>query len=803
MTPLRRWATVALFSAAALTYEILLVRAFAIEHFHHFAYMAISVAMLGFGASGTSLALAGRLRPETAERLFTWTGPCAVIALVVCPALADLVELDATQLAWDPGQWPRLAVVYLLMAVPFGATALVILLGITLEHRRPGAVYGASFVGSGLGSGFAVVVLGLVLPDRALATPALLAAAGALICTRRRGASRLAGAAGWATAALSVAVLVRPVWTLDVSQYKGLPQVEAFPDARRVAEYASPLGWVVAVEAPAQRYAPGLSLRYEGAFPRQTGIFVDGELTSALVRPDAGEETSAFVDWIPTALPFAMGDRRRVLILGAGGGSEVFSAAAHGAESVVAVEIHPDVVRLAEKIETGRTVVHWIVGDARRYVVQTDQQFDLITLGSVGGFGAAAAGLHALGADFLHTVDAYVDYLHRLAPGGVLAITRWISVPPRETVRMVLTAADALRRVAPGTARDGLFVARSWATVTVMAKPAGFTAGEVDALNSWAQQREFDVDWHGGLEQPTSHFHLLEEPVLFAAATAGTSGRRTAARFAAEYPFDVRPVSDARPYPHHFLRPGAVGAFIQSNRGTWLPFAEWGFVALIATLAQSVVLAALLTLGPAVLATRRTRSAFSVSLAGYFGAIGLAYLAAEVAVIHQLSLWLGHPVYAVAAGLAVFLIGSGAGSAWSDRLEVQRGWFAPAAAGVLLLLFAAVLLQLGHLLQPMPFPIRAVAGIAVVGPLAFVMGLPFPMGLRLLARGETTRIAWAWATNGFASVVAAPLAALIALELGSPAVFVMAAMSYAGAMLIQRQASLGSPSAFVDGDRDR
>lgn len=248
-------------------------------------------------------------------------------------------------------------------------------------------------------------------------------------------------------------------------------------------------------------------------------------------------------------------------------------------------------------------------------------------------------------------------------------------------------------------------------------------------------------------------------------------------------------MSDARPYPHHFLRPSSIGTFLTSSRGTWLPFAEWGYIALVATLIQSIVLAASLTIVPVAVRARRVPSAFSLRLAGYFGAIGLAYLAAEIAAIQQLSLLLGHPIYAVAAVLTVFLICSGLGSLWSDRVAVHHGPALLAAAAFLLLIHAAVLLRLVHLFQSFPLPIRVLAGMIEMAPVAFLMGLPFPLGLRTLARDDTARTAWAWATNGFASVVAAPLAALIALEMGSPAVFLVAAIFYSVAAWIQHAAA--------------
>jgi len=166
-------------------------------------------------------------------------------------------------------------------------------------------------------------------------------------------------------------------------------------------------------------------------------------------------------------------------------------------------------------------------------------------------------------------------------------------------------------------------------------------------------------------------------------------------------------------------------------------------------------------------------------LIGYFVAIGFGYLAAEIAAIQQLSLLLGHPVYAVAAVLAAFLICSGAGSAWSDRLRTERLPWAAVTLTALLISCAAALLSFVHLLQPGQLGLRVAAGLFVLAPLAFLMGLPFPMGLRSIAPMGAEGVAWAWAANGFSSVVATPLAALIALEFGSGMLFLSAAAAYA------------------------
>jgi spermidine synthase len=783
---LDRKLAVAFLSAGTLAYEILLVRIFAIEHFHHFAYMAISVAMLGFGTSGTFLALAGRLESLTVERWFSWSTHATVISLVASPTLVHLVTLDATQLVWDSSQWLRLAAIYLLLALPFGVGATAILLGLTIERQHPGRIYGANFIGAGLGAALAVGMLAYVFPQRALSVPAVLAAMGAIAATSRS-APRHHASVAWILVALSVFVLITPLWRIEVSPYKGLPQVAAFPDAKRVREHTSPVGWLVATEADAFHFAPGLSLGFQGEFPKQTAIFVDGDLVGATIDQAADSNAARLLDWLPSALPYALGAPNHVLVVAAGGGTEVHSALAHGARLVTAVELHPDLVDLASSPladDPEQRKVQWVVADARSFVARTSEKFDLIVLPPAGGLGSSAAGVHSLNEDFLHTVDAYSGYLEHLTPHGILAITRWLTLPPRESVRVILTVAEALRGSAPGVVNDKLVVARSWGTATVLARPSGFDEGEVARLRDWAATRLFDLDWHPGMSAPRSRFHLLEDAPLYRAAVAATHGADSLASFTSAYPFDVSPVGDSRPYPHHFLRFESLPKFLTTDRGGLLPYAEWGPIALAATLLQSAALAGLFMLLPAVVTGAKRLGTHWWPTVGYFTAIGVAYLAAEIAAIQQTGLLLGHPIYGVAVVLASFLVCSGIGSIWSDRLSPSRIQPTAGLLVAMLVILGAELLSVVHLLQATSLAIRAAAAAVLLAPLAFLMGLLFPLGLRLFAHADSKRLAWAWAANGFASVVAAPLAALIALEIGSRALFFLGAAAYGVAMVL-------------------
>jgi hypothetical protein len=774
-------------SGGTLAYEVLLVRVFAIEQFHHFAYLAVGVAMLGFGASGTALAVLQARRPIRPDSWLAAAALATPLALLAVPAATDLLPIDPTRLAWDLGQCARLLILQALLAVPFALGGLGTLAALLAAEDRPGLVYSASFLGAGVGALAAVAVLAWLDPERALALPPLLAVPAGFAVARAAPRPR------WWRALAALLLLgagtsaVRSPWRLELLPYKGLAQVRAFPGARVVAERTSPTGWMVAVAAPAFRFAPGLSLGYRGEFPAQTAVFVDGELAGAVASWSAASR--ALLDWQPAALPYALGKPRRVLLLTPGGAHEVASALTHDSGEITAVELQPGVAALARRIDIGEGLrgadapVTWAIGDGRRFLAHTRYRYDLVILGPFAG-GGPGAGMVSLREDFLHTVEGYLRCLEALTPGGVLAVTNWLTVPPRAEVRSVLTAAVALRRLGRGDPAAGLVVVRSWGTVTILVKPDGFSPADLDRITRWTAARWFDVDWRPGLAAPRTRFNFVDAPVLFEAARAAVGGEETAAHFTATYPFDVGPATDARPYPHAFLGRRTLRLMLGRSRSDWLPFAEWGYLAVLATLAQGAVLAALLLALPALFVRGRASGERGGPLLWYFGSLGLAYLLAEIAAIQQLTLLLGHPVYAVAAVLAAMLVGSGLGSAWSDRLAPTRARGLTLGLALACGALAVGLLPLVHAVEGAGLGARALTAALVLGPLAAVMGMPFPLGLRRLAGDDTARVAWAWAANGFASVVAAPLAALIALEAGSQAVFGVAAAAYAVAAFV-------------------
>ncbi|MDP3939849.1 MAG: SAM-dependent methyltransferase, partial [Deltaproteobacteria bacterium] len=483
---------VSVISAAAIGYEILLMRLFSIVQWNHFAAMIISLALLGYGASGAFLALAQeRLRPRY-RSAFVASALLFSIAAPGCFALAQRVPLNLLAFAWEPREMLHLAATYLLLAVPFFFAAACVALALMGLAGRLHRVYRQDLVGAGLGAAVVIGGLFVLSPEGCLRVIALMGVVGAgLAAMDRRGAD--AARPRPAAIVLALGLLATPLawpggWLAPrPSPYKGLPQALDVAGARVLERASGPLGSLVLVDSPEVplRHAPGLSLAAPAGPPAQRGLFSDGELLGALTRFDGRFEPLAYLDWQSSAAPYAILDKPSVLVLGAGTGAEVLLARLHGARRITAVELNPGVVamvrreapRMGDPFDDAR--IRLRIAEGRGFVASSKERHDLVQIALLDAFGASSAGLQASQESYLYTVEAFEAYLAHLSGNGILGITRWAKIPPRDSLRLLATAADALARAgAPAPARH-LALIRGFRTATLLVKRAPFTPDEV------------------------------------------------------------------------------------------------------------------------------------------------------------------------------------------------------------------------------------------------------------------------------------------------------------------------------------
>jgi len=788
---------VLLLSSAAMGYEVLLTRLFSIILWHNFAYMMISVALLGYGAAGTFVAVAQRALLRHFDVAFATGAALFGVTSVAGFALAQRVAFNPLEILWDPGQPLRLLVVYALLFVPFFCAATSICLTFTRFTGEPHRIYSFDIFGAGAGSLGILVALFLLTPTDALKLLGSLGFAAAAIALFRGSVRRRL------PAALLVAAVVTPLllpaeWVrLRLSDYKELSQTLNIAGTRIVAEHSSPLGVVTVVESAQVpfRHAPGLSLNATMEPPPQLAVFTDGDGMSPLTRYDGRREPLAYLDLVTSALPFHLLREPRVLVLGAGAGADVLQALYHGARAIEAVELNPQVVDLVQRRFSGFSGAPYSapgvrvrIGEARGFVAAHGDRYDLIQVALLDAFGASSAGLYALSESYLYTVEALQEYLAHLEPGGMLAITRWVNLPPRDILKLFGTAAAALERNGAAPAQQ-LALIRGWKTATLLVKNGAFTPADIAALREFCRARSFDVAYFPGIDAAeTNRYNVLDQPDFHEGALALLGNTRDT--FVERYKFDIAPATDDRPYFFHFFKWRTLPELLALKDRGGLPLLEWGYPVLIATLVQAVAVSVVLILLPLKFIVRRTEdpttpAGLAPCVAAYFLAIGFAFMFVEIAFIQKFLLLLSHPLYAVAVVLCSFLLFAGLGSRYSGRLHTENAKLsrrpvtaAVAAIGACGLVYLVVLPGLFRLLMPLPDPFKVALSIALIAPLAFAMGMPFPLGLARTAARAPALVPWAWGVNGCASVVAAILATLLAIHFGFAVVVVLAVLLY-------------------------
>jgi hypothetical protein len=777
-------------SAATLANEIVLIRLLSFRFWPHFVPLIVSQAMLGVGGAGVALQIARRRVERSPGRFFAWMILLAVPAFDLAFRASQFIPFDPFLLLWDPAAWPRFGLFFFLLAVPFFLSGCATAIPFAFLGSRPGPVYAASFAGSATGALVALPFLMLAPTGGLLRLPlALGAMACAFVLSDKEG--------GWRTgrAAMLCAVLLLLVISpadLKLSPYKDLAAVRKLPGAREIASRSGISGDYRAVFAPGIHNAPGLSVRFAGEIPPQATLFADGEQRGT-VPVYGGRTPPAYLGYFPTVLPYRLFKEPRVLQLGLRGTEGVLTAAANGASSLTIVEPARELVRLVRDDLSGISggwpgslPVEIREEGARNFLAREKRTFDVMEAADISSASFSSLGVHATGESFLLTREGVRAALARLGENGLLAFSGWLKAPPRENVKILRTIRAELSTAGLEPAAERIVAIHGWGTFSVVARRTPFLPAEIDRVGRFCSDYGYSMAWPdagagagGGAEE-----RALREAVSI--AITGPSGKPDAGLF------DLSPVTDDSPYFHRFLRLRTLPEFRRLLGTQWVPFVEWGIVFLALSLGVSLVLAAILLLLPAAFARDGTGKERSIPVAGYFSALGLAYMLVELTFLKAGILVLGDTIRAAGLAIGGFSFFSGIGSAMSGRWESERamkrvfaGIAACVVAGFVLLSAAAdPLLARG-------WGMRTAAFVATLAPAAFLMGIPFPAAISRLAAAGGSAISFAWAVNGFFSVAGASLASIGALWLGFRWTAVAGAALYVMAGLLFRRVGTG------------
>ena len=791
--------SIALISAAVLGYEVLLMALFSQIQWHHFAYMVVSVALLGFGVSGSLLVFTGK-RLVRHFRGFAVSQACLfAVSSLLGFALAQLLSFNPEELIWDNDHWLRLALVILLLTIPFIFAANLIGLALIGYRQHLARIYSADLLGAGIGALGIIGLLYLMPAAHALVVISVLGFAAAATLWIECGGKPAPALVGFAVAVIVLYLLPGPWIEPRVSPYKELSQTLRIQGTRIIEERFSPLGRLTVVESKSipLRHAPGLSLNARSEPPAQLGLFTDADAMTAITRYRGVREDLVYLDDMTSALPYHLARVRSVLVLGAGGGAEVLQAIYHDAQHIGAVEINPQVVDLVRHrfaefsgglYDQERVSVH--IAEARGFLQRDARVYDLIQVPLLDSFSSAAGGVHGLNENFVYTVEALRQALSRLETNGFIALTRWIKLPPRDSLKLFATAIEALEQSNATNARQRLALIRGLQTSTLLIKNGVINSNDIDRIKSFCKTRAFDLAYYPGMPATEANrFNRLESAYFFDGVQALLGADRD--QFLQDYKFKLEPASDDQPFHHHFVKWRSLAELLKLRHQGGSALLETGYLTLLVTLPVCLVLSLVLILVPMLFAKQDKSSAVlrfsNYRVLTYFTALGLGFLLIEIAFLQKFILLLHHPLYAAAVVLASFLIAAGMGSAFAQGYAgTLRARRVTGYAVLIIITFGGAYLMLLEPLMQLAgawsLSTRILVSIALITPLGFGMGMPFPLGLSAIGTGPAILTPWAWGINGCASVVSAILASLLAIHFGFNLVILVALTCYAVAL---------------------
>jgi hypothetical protein len=755
-------------SFCLLAFEITQLRILAILQWYHFAYLIISLAMLGFAASGTALSL-GR---DFWFRHLNQTAISSLLLTALSMAAANyilaLIPMDLFITIWKPVGLLWLILLCLSLFLPLLFGAFFIILVFSASPRQIGMYYSANLLGSGAGSLGALAILHFWHP---LAVPYLLALLvwvfSLILLNRTRAMAIASGLVG---------LIIGTCWLLPaevtMSQYKPLARALLMPDTHIVHETYDPLGVIHVVHSPHLRSASGLSLTFDGEIPPLPMVFRDGESAGALPI-SADTHTKSFMHATIYNLPYWLGTVEQTLILGSGTGMEVQRALAEGVRSVTAVEKNRNLTDLPDKALPDHysvynaSKVRKIIEEPRSFLEQTQNHFDLILLPANTTRGGASTGMQSLYENHLLTIEAMSGMLNLLNIGGMVAVSTVIDTPPRSPLKLFATMAQALRmqNMVP---EQHLVAIRSWNMISIVMSNTPLSAQKLHSIQQFAGAFDFEILYPAqqpdSIKRPVSGFATEHLPSIFS-LLAENPYMQTGS------PFHLTPATDEQPYFNHFLTLDAAAFLLRTFGTAGLIMHEWSYIVAAITLLLLIVAGFCLTLLPLLLCLKAgPPSQSNIRPLLYFSAIGAGFMFVEILFMQKLVLILGDPIYSVASVLAALLIFAGIGSLLSDQRIFRSSQALVWSAALLILLlglFFLLLPTLASILATISLPWRFTAAIMLVAPVALIMGLFFPTGIRNLEQsGQSSLIPWAWGINGFISVIAAPIAILTAVSSG-------------------------------------
>ena len=760
-----------LLTLSVLMLELSLTRLFSATMYYHFAFMAISLALFGSGASGVFIYIVqNRLKEEKTGR---WLAIFSMLyAVSVIFALIIIFENPLT-LEGSSENYYRLGIIYAATSLPFFFAGCAITLAITRLASDISRLYLFDLAGAALGCLLLIPVLNAIgAINIVIVVGAIGGLAAILFSLAGENHRAVAGIAALLTVALAgFAAYNASTKAVDIRMSKGLEE-------KRILF---------------SKWNSFSRITVEGDLRSHVEIKIDADAATGIV-PDGGDTARHQIERTSIAsLAYNLKPDANVAIIGPGGGYDVTTALVFGARKITAVEINPIIALDVMSSEPFKTYnggiyqhpkVQLEVDEGRSFIRRSADRYDVLQATMVDTWAATAAGAFSLTENNLYTVEAFKDYATHLTDDGIFTMTRWYFEPPDQLLRLISLTRAMMSELNITNPERHIMLMRDArggsdrTPATFLFKKSEFTDEEVQRLEAVARSNSFQL-LYTPLTQPDNVFtQMVKAPDP---ATVWDA-----------FETNVNPTYDNNPFYFNSIRLGnltralrGVGEWQKTNLGTFVLFA---------LLAITTVLVFLFILLPLLFVRSRAMTGDPqgrMPYLFYFACLGAGFIIVEVAMIQKFILFLGHPVYALAVILFSLLTFSALGSYLSGRFN--QATLRTNLVKLLFVLVAVVFLYI-LLLPPifyglvsLPLAARIVIAVLTMAPLALLMGMPMPIGIKLLSKHSPQIIPWAWGVNGATSVMGSVAALVIAILTGfNQALIVGAAIYLLAALCITR-----------------
>jgi hypothetical protein len=738
--------------------------------------------MLGIGSAGTILSIRlreGWLKTEDVSSKISTYAMLAGISIVFSYIISNLIPFDPVKLSWEKTQIFYIALYCLILSIPFFFSGILIATAFSVLSKRAEFIYSSDLIGAGVGSIAVLALLNIAGPEYAVFSASTLCFIGAII----------SGVRHIRFLAISFIVfniiisLVHPEFIdVRISPYKRLSISLKYPGAEHLKTYHSPYSRIDIFKSPAVRFAPGLSLKYLDPLPEQIGLSIDGDRINAVT--DANDSLRLrFLRFLPSAIAYEIGRKDKVLILEPKGGLHVLMAEYYDSVEIHKIESNPMLIKvLKENFRefSGGIFEHYVWTGYGRNWLRDSGSYDIIDLSMTG---TSVSGVFGISEDYRFTVEAFKEYLSALRRDGIMSVTLYLIPPPRAEFRLLTTIFTALEEMGIRDITKMIAAIRSWDVMTILIKTSPFIKEEIKHIKDFARSRQFDLVYYPGIKEAESNIYIRTPSNEYFKGFKSLLGPYRSS-FINNYLFDIKPVYDENPFFHYYLRLKNIKAIYKVMGQKWLYFIEEGYL-LPVILLIVLILSLIMILLPVFLKTiykesikdNIVKSLLSPTLF-YFAMLGLGFMFVEVTFIQKTILSLENPTYTVAVVLTAILTSSGLGSMCSARVSRLRTPYLLLLLACLIFIYSLMHPFLLNSISSYPLKLKVLIIFVTLMPLGFFMGIPFPMGIKVLGERNERLIPWAWAINACLSVLTPILTIMLAIVFGFKTVLWFGTLAY-------------------------